>query len=607
VARRSAKRLVSTQSHDIVDTVTTPPPSTSILLFDDVTKRRLSVIAALGLSVLISFTGIFDHELIAADEIRVAEIGREVLISGNVLVLTLGGEVFLEHPPLYYWLISVAFRVFGVSDGAARLPSAIAGCLTLLLAFDLTRRLASAGSGLLTVLVLTTMWGFFRHAHRCMVDPLLSLFIMLGYWAFALAMFGENSRNDNRSFLPTWALILVLYLAGALAFLTKGPIGVILLGSPLALAIIFWRRWDFLRSWAHLPGILILITGCLIWPLLLYLYEGEALFKEFVVHNILYRIIPDPEHYTGGHEKPFWYYLPKLLKQIGPWLLTLPAAYFWVFRDKMPAHWNRSGLRFISIIFPLGLLLLSIPGTKREVYLMPLLAPLAMFIATWASAIAAQETPARIARITATVFGTVSAILPALIALIIRVLALLLTPLGLLRPRADHKHCLASLPGLLRNRSTAAFSFANSCRTSPRAIPVFAGVIFTIALMINLFAWPVLGSGRFLRPITVDLATLDALPPRLVGYKLHEEMRGALPFYTGLIVRNLQSPEEVSRYVQENPSGLLLLGKYSRSPLSDDLADTLREIKVWEMAEGRYVLYDFNPEPHISLGLPSPP
>jgi hypothetical protein len=115
-----------------------------------------------------------------------------------------------------------------------------------------------------------------------------------------------------------------------------------------------------------------------------------------------------------------------------------------------------------------------------------------------------------------------------------------------------------------------------------------------------------MGSGRFLRPITVDLAALDALPPRLVGYKLHEEMRGALPFYTGLIVQNLQSPEEVSRYVQENPSGLLLLGKSSTWPISDDLSDTLREIKVWEMAEGHYVLYDFLSEPGASPELPTP-
>jgi hypothetical protein len=130
--------------------------------------------------------------------------------------------------------------------------------------------------------------------------------------------------------------------------------------------------------------------------------------------------------------------------------------------------------------------------------------------------------------------------------------------------------------------------------------------MFMIMLMINLFAWPVMGSGRFLRPVTVDLAALDALPPRLVGFKLHEEMRGALPFYTGRIVRNLQSPEEVSRYVQENPSGFLLIGKSSPSPLSDDLTNTFREIKVWEMAEGRYVLYDFLAEPGASLELPTP-
>ncbi len=589
------------QANNFTGSMTPPSSSTSTSLFDDAGKPRLSVIAAIGLSLLISFTGIFDHELIASDEIRVGEIGREMLINGNLLVLTLGGEAFMEHPPLYYWLISVAFRVFGVSDGVARLPSAIAGFLTLLLAFDLTRRLAGPGSGLLTVLILPTMWGFFRHAHRCMVDPLLSFFVMLGYWAFVLAMFGEKSRNGTHSYLPGWALILILYLAGALAFLTKGPVGVILLGSPLALAIIFLHRWDFLRSWAHLPGILILITGCLIWPFLLYVYEGEALFKEFVVDNILYRIAPDPDQYAGGHEKPFWFYFPKLFNQIGPWLITLPAAYAWVFRDKMPQNWNCSGLRFVSIIFPLGLVLLSLPGTKREVYLMPLLAPLAVHIATWATAISRQESPSRISRVTTNLVGTVSAILPALIALIIRVLALLLAPLGLLRPPR-----LASLPVLLRNWSTAVFSIANSWRTKTRAIPVFAGLLFTIMLMINLFAWQVLGSGRFLRPITVDLAALDALPPRLVGYKLHESMRGALPFYTGTIVRNLQSPAEISHYVKENPGGLLLIGKYPPSTHFDDLSDTLREIKVWEMAEGRYVLYDFLPEPRPPLEVPTP-
>lgn len=554
---------------------------------------------------MISFTGIFDHELIASDEIRVGEIGREMFTNGNLLVLTLGGEPFMEHPPLYYWLISVGFHAFGVSDGVARLPSAIAGFLTLLLAFDLSRRLASPGSGLLTILVLTTMWGFFRHAHRCMVDPLLSLFVMLGYWAFALAMFRGKPGSGTDSPLPFWALVVIIYFAGALAFLTKGPVGVILLGSPLALAIILWGRWDFLRSWAHFPGILILIMGCLIWPLLLYLYEGEALFKEFVINNILYRIAPDPEEYSGGHEKPFWYYFPKLFNQTGPWLLTLPAAYFWVFRHKMPTHWNGSSLRFVSMIFPLGLLLLSIPGTKREVYLMPLLAPLAVFIAAWAASMVIQDTHSRISRLTANLFGTVSAILPALIALIIRGFALLLAPLGLLRPRPA-QFALASLPKLLQHQSAVVFSFANSWCTKARGIPAFAGLMFTIMLMINLFAWPVLGSGKFLSPITVDLATLDALPPRLVGYKLHEEMRAALPFYTGMIVQNLQSPEEVHRYMQENPSGLLLIGKYPPPSLFDNLGGRLREIKVWEMAEGRYVLYDFLPEPREPIEFAQP-
>lgn len=536
--------------------------------------RRMAL-AALALSLLVSFTGIFDHELIASDEIRVAEIGREVLVNRDAVVLTLGGEPFLEHPPLYYWLVSLAYRAFGVSDAVARLPSAIAGCSTLLLAFDLARRLAGARSGLLSVLVLGTMWGFFRHTHRCMVDSLLSLFVLLGYWAFALACY-EQPQSARPRRLPRQALILLVYVAGALAFLTKGPVGPVLVGAPLAVAIVAGRRWGFLRTRVHIVGLLVLVTGCLAWPYLLYVHGGKELFDEYFLQNVVYRIHPDPERYTGGHQRPLWYYFGKLPRELGPWLVALPAAWYWVLRERLPERWNAAGIRFVASLFPLGFVLLSLPATKRDVYLMPLLAPLAVSLGIWAAGLFSQTRPAPITRITTAAFGVVSAIVSGLSALVLRALG---------------RVSVGSLAARLARWSASAGSLARSSITGPWAVPLFAGSLFALALVVNLFFWNDLGKGRFLRPVVDAVIARNARPPRLAGFELHEEMRAAFPFYSALILRNLQSPEEVRQHLAEDPDALLLVGKDSRTP-PEDIAAGLRELEVWDMAEGRYVLYD---------------
>ena len=61
--------------------------------------------------------------LIGADEPRYAQVAREMLARHDWITPTLGGVPWLEKPPLYYWQAMIAYRLFGVSDWAARLPS----------------------------------------------------------------------------------------------------------------------------------------------------------------------------------------------------------------------------------------------------------------------------------------------------------------------------------------------------------------------------------------------------------------------------------------------------------------------------------------------------
>jgi len=64
----------------------------------------------------------------------VAQISRNMVTSGDWVTPRADGIVFLEKPAMFYWPIAVSFKIFGVHDWAARIPSALSAiglaCLT---------------------------------------------------------------------------------------------------------------------------------------------------------------------------------------------------------------------------------------------------------------------------------------------------------------------------------------------------------------------------------------------------------------------------------------------------------------------------------------------
>src|SRR5437667_451151 len=65
--------------------------------------------------------------LLGPDEPRYVRVAIEMQRAGEWVRPTLQGEVWLEKPPLYYWLAGAAFRILGETETAARLPSVLAG------------------------------------------------------------------------------------------------------------------------------------------------------------------------------------------------------------------------------------------------------------------------------------------------------------------------------------------------------------------------------------------------------------------------------------------------------------------------------------------------
>ena len=59
-----------------------------------------------------------------------AQIGRNMLVSGDWVTARLDGVAYLEKAPLIYWMMAVSYKIFGVHDWAARLPLALS-CVLL--------------------------------------------------------------------------------------------------------------------------------------------------------------------------------------------------------------------------------------------------------------------------------------------------------------------------------------------------------------------------------------------------------------------------------------------------------------------------------------------
>src|SRR2546428_2114987 len=77
-----------------------------------------------GFCGFLFFFGLAHFGLVGADEPRYAQIAREMLARQDWITPTLDGKPWLEKPALYYLQAMLANRIFGVSDWAARLPSA---------------------------------------------------------------------------------------------------------------------------------------------------------------------------------------------------------------------------------------------------------------------------------------------------------------------------------------------------------------------------------------------------------------------------------------------------------------------------------------------------
>ena len=504
--------------------------------------------------------GLSNHGLWTDDEPRVAEIGREMAVTGNWAVPSLNQRPFLEKPPLYFWALAATFKAYGeASDRVARIPSAVFGFGGAVAVFLLGRMLFGTKVGFISAFVLATSFKYFRVSHWVLVDSALAFFVIVAMTAF---MAGYQTDRWGAKFL----YYMLFYVLCGLAFLSKGAIGLAFPGLGILVFLVFERNlkevWK-MRPWF---GIAVLIAVFLPWLLALWREGGSEFLDVFFVKNHLQRFIAGG---SSGHHKPFYYYLPEFPASFLPWSLLLIPVLYWAFSKKVEAFPNkaRRGLLFMKCWFMSGFLFLSIASTKRSIYLLPILAPISMLTACWLEAVLESKTsPSRVDRFFLWGFG-----------LLTLGVGLAVGPLNFYLSREWSGIFVAhwvfivglSLGSLnsLRERRISRFTFWAHA------------TVFSLLIFILVWIPPSVDRYKSFVPFIRQVETIVKPETPLYAYMPDETLRGVVPFYTGRHMEEIHDGERLKAVLDRKDQVFVITmdrrGKIEEQVLSTARASTL--------------------------------
>jgi 4-amino-4-deoxy-L-arabinose transferase-like glycosyltransferase len=322
--------------------------------------ERIAMILFLLAAAVFLFADERTTPIILWDESRNVMNALEMRRSGLSLVTTYGFEPDLWNtkPPLLIWLMYGSMELFGASEWALRLPSALAGLATILIVVSFVRRVsASFRTGSAAGVLLLLSPGFFsEHGARTADYDALLLFFTTAY--LQLLFFAVHKRRPG---------VLLSLLIGALlacALLTKSSAALIpAAGVPLYLIAV--RRWR--RPLAALPRYAIL--GCAaIVPFAAFCLAREAIAPGYIEAVLYNDLVGRFQQTLIGRETSPWFYLHGLSVGwflAGPLLVTAPFA-LGVLRGR-----KRALLLYALLIAGAQIVICSLSATRLVHYMLP--------------------------------------------------------------------------------------------------------------------------------------------------------------------------------------------------------------------------------------------
>lgn len=327
---------------------------------------------------VLTFAGNGSHSLWDRDEPRFAEASRRMLVDGDWVVPKFHDANRYDKPILIYWLMATSMKHFGAYEFGARLPSAVAGGLCVLIVFLLARimGLGLGGSSMAAAAMLFNPL-ILLESKAATADAVLCLTIVG-------AVFVHWSQ---RVWGFAWWRHGLFWVLVALSVLTKGPPGLLAIGSAvlgerLLILIGAVRRGEgapLLRGLAAaglrtLAGFSIFVVVALPWAWMAWLRTGGEFFEVAIGFHVVGRAQRAINHQGGM----LLYYFPVL---IGAFLVTLP-----VFLNAAVYSWRHRSLpleRFLLCWIVPPFVVISLVATKLPHYVVMFIPAVALLMGRW--------------------------------------------------------------------------------------------------------------------------------------------------------------------------------------------------------------------------------
>jgi 4-amino-4-deoxy-L-arabinose transferase-like glycosyltransferase len=312
--------------------------------------------------LVVLFFGLGGAALFEPDEGRNAEVAREVLLLDDWITPHYDFIPRLDKPAVFFGLVALAFKVFGLSEWAARLPSVLPALCCLSLTYIVARSIFERWAALWSVLILVTSIEFFALSRVVILDMVLTFLITLSLACF---WFGHLATGPRRKFL-----VLLMYAFLGAATLVKGPIGLVLPAAVIFFYLLLSGKLALLGEMELSLGVPLFLIVAASW------YVAVELRNPGYLHHFLYeenfaRFTTTQFNRSG----PWYYFLMVLAAGFFPWTLLLPMTLA-DFRKRPPAD----GHLFLILWIALPFIVFSLSASKLPHYILPLYPPLAILV-----------------------------------------------------------------------------------------------------------------------------------------------------------------------------------------------------------------------------------
>ncbi len=310
------------------------------------------------------------------DEGRYTTVANEMIVLNDYVHPHVSREYsHWTKPPLTYWAIAGSLRIFGHNEFAARFPGALAFLLTMLLVYGIARLFIDQRPWIAPLVYGSSLFPF-AASNIVSTDNLLTLWMTATMFAYARATWGANKQMHMPWILAIWAFL-------GLAFMTKGPVGLLPL---LVIGVYTWLTpvHEHRDKLPWLLGIGVFLIIVVPWFAII-VRDNPDLPGYFIKDETLARV-------AGKHHRnPQWYgaiviYLPVLLFGTLPWT-------YWIIRDgyrgvrtmldrgrkSFASMHDQTRLLVLWFLCPLALFMLI--RSRLPLYILPVFAPLSLWLA----------------------------------------------------------------------------------------------------------------------------------------------------------------------------------------------------------------------------------